>query len=175
LGAELNGLDPPPDVAGYQASFVYCANGTRLRGSLYPPVTVLFRRAGARYVQDGHTQRVQVKGRVAGLRAPLYHDDRKPIARWLQSQSRYMRLEAAKLRSALPSALRWQDRMRLLRVVSPFAVPIHLLFIRGLVLDGWAGVFYALQRSLAEAILSLYLIEADVSAPPARDDDRPGT
>jgi len=31
--------------------------------------------------------------------------------------------------------------------------------VRGGILDGRAGLFYALQRATAEAILSLYLIE----------------
>ena len=35
-----------------------------LRAAAYPPVTVLYRRAGAEYLQDGHTQRVRVNARV---------------------------------------------------------------------------------------------------------------
>ena len=71
LVEELRGLEPGPEVAGYRASFVYCVHGRRLRGSVYPPVTVLYRRDPSRYVQDGHTQRVQVEGRVLDLRAPI--------------------------------------------------------------------------------------------------------
>src|SRR5437660_8683027 len=58
----------PDSVNGYRAKFIYCINGRRLRSGVYPDVTVLCRRAAARYVQDGHTQRVAVEGRVEMLR-----------------------------------------------------------------------------------------------------------
>jgi glycosyltransferase involved in cell wall biosynthesis len=163
LLAELRALVPSQAVGGLRASFVYCIHGKPLRGSLYPPVTVLFRRARARYVQQGHTQRVSVEGETESLHAPIYHDDRKPIGHWLASQARYMRIEADKLRGAVPGELRWQDRIRRLRVIAPFGVLFYLLLVRGLILDGWPGVFYACQRAVAEAILSLYLIEGDLS------------
>ena len=159
---ELETLAPAQGIAGFRASFIYCIHGRKLRGSLYPPVTVLFRREHARYVQHGHTQRVAVDGRIDPLRAPICHDDRKPIARWLESQSRYMRIEAQKLRNAPANTLRWQDRLRLLRVVAPIAVPFYVLLVRGLILDGWAGVFYACQRAASETMLSLYLIEGEI-------------
>ena len=42
LVTELDALRPEPGIAGYRARFVYCVNGRRLRGSAYPPVTVLY-------------------------------------------------------------------------------------------------------------------------------------
>ncbi|MCC6212368.1 MAG: glycosyltransferase family 2 protein, partial [Burkholderiales bacterium] len=84
--AELRGLAPAQDVDGFQARFRYCIDGQPLRGGLYPPVTVLFRRSGAHFEQDGHTQRVQLAGRVKALAQPLLHDDRKPLSRWFSSQ-----------------------------------------------------------------------------------------
>ena len=159
--ADLRRLQPPTDVAAYQAAFVYCVFGRCLRGTAYPPVSVLYRRQRARYVQDGHTQRLVIDGRTERLRARLLHDDRKPLAHWIQSQARYMRLEADKLRaSGVAASL--SDRIRRMRVVAPFAMPFYCLFVRGGILDGRAGVFYALQRMFAETLLSLFLLEADV-------------
>jgi hypothetical protein len=131
-----------------------------LRSAVYPPVTVLYRRDKAHYVQDGHTQRIHVEGTVRDLEHPLHHDDRKPLERWFRSQGRYMRLEAEKLGAARFAELPLQDRVRKLIVIAPFAMLLYCLFIRGNVLDGRAGVFYAMQRSVAEAILSLYLAQA---------------
>jgi len=34
------------------------------------------------------------------------------------------------------------------------------LLVRGVILDGWPGWYYAFQRALAETLLSLRLIEA---------------
>jgi len=162
LVEELRGLEPPPDVAGYRASFVYCVFGRRLRGSVYPPVTVLYRRDRARYVQDGHTQRILVDGRVLDLASPILHDDRKPLSSWLRAQNRYMRLEARLVRATSWSELAWPDRLRKLRVVAPFLVLLYCLFVKGGLLDGWPGWFYAFQRMTAETILSLHLLGADL-------------
>ncbi|HSL54262.1 MAG TPA: glycosyltransferase family 2 protein, partial [Pyrinomonadaceae bacterium] len=94
LIAELKTLTPEPQTAGYRASFVYCIKGRKLRSGIYPPVTVLYRRDAATYVQDGHTQRVAIEGAIEDLRAPIFHDDRKSLKRWFSSQSRYTELEA---------------------------------------------------------------------------------
>lgn len=156
---EIAGLTPDADVAGYRVRFRYVVDARPLRGSVYPPVTVLYRRAAARYVQDGHTQRVVVDGRVESLRGPVLHDDRKPLDRWLESQRRYMRLEAAKLRSADWQELSWPDRVRKLRVIAPAAMAVYCLFWKGAILDGRAGLSYAAQRAFAETLLSLFLLE----------------
>ncbi|MEP6782104.1 MAG: glycosyltransferase family 2 protein [Acidobacteriota bacterium] len=157
--AELTALAPPAPVAGYRASFTYCIEGTPLRSAVYPPVTVLFRRAGAKYFQDGHTQRVRVDGLVAPLSARINHDDRKPLAHWVAAQVRYMKLEADKLLSTPSSSLPAVDRLRKWMVVMPPLMFIHCLFVGGGILDGRAGLFYALQRATAELILSLTLAE----------------
>ncbi len=159
---ELRGLSPRPDVDGYSANFVYCISGRPLRGSAYPPVTVLYRRAKAHYRQDGHTQRVVLGARVGGLRAAILHDDRKPLAHWLQSQARYMRIEAEKLAGADQRDLNWADRLRKLRFAAPPVMLLYVLFVKRAILDGRAGLFYAFQRTVAELILSLYLIEEDM-------------
>lgn len=158
---ELGRLSPDADVGGYQVGFRYCVWGKPLRGTLYPPVTVLYRREGACYVQDGHTQRVMVEGQVRSLCGRIFHDDRKPLSRWLQGQDRYMRLEAEHLRRTPWKSLRNPDRLRCLIVVSPFVVCLYCLFVKGVAFDGGAGWYYALQRMLAETLLSLRLLETD--------------
>lgn len=157
--AELETLSPPADVAGYRASFTYCINGAPLRSAVYPPVTVLFRRTAGAYEQDGHTQRVRVTGRVLDLSARINHDDRKPLSHWVASQVRYMALEADKLSATPAASLALVDRVRTWIVVAPLMVFAYCLFGRGGILDGRAGLFYALQRAAAELILSLTLVE----------------
>lgn len=159
---ELGQLAPTSDIAGYEVSFIYCINGKPLSGAAYPPVTALYRRDAANYQQDGHTQRIAVQGTVAKLQAPMYHDDRKPLTHWVQSQIRYMRLEAEKLSTCDHSNFGWSDRLRLLRVVAPFVMLFYCLFVKGALLDGKAGVFYAFQRTFAEMLLSLFLLEKDL-------------
>jgi len=157
---ELSALVPPENIAGFRARFDLCVYGIPLRSAFYPPVTVLFRGRRARYAQDGHTQRVVIDGDVANLNEVIKHDDRKPLEEWLFAQRRYSKLEAAKLNAADTRSLKFVDRMRKLKVVAPLAMPLYCLLWRRGVLDGWAGLYYALQRTLAEIALSLYLIEA---------------
>jgi len=163
LVEELKSLKPEPGTRGYRARFVYCVNGKPLRGSAYPPVTVLYRRAGAGYIQDGHTQRVEVDGEVRDLQSPIRHDDRKPLAHWVRAQSRYMKLEAEKLDRADFSQLGWADRLRKLRLFAPFLMFLYCLFGRGVILNGRVGIYYALQRTFAEFMLSLYLFERSLN------------
>jgi glycosyltransferase involved in cell wall biosynthesis len=155
--SEIQSLNPGDSIAGFWASFQYCIDGRPLRGAAYPPVAVLFRRLRGRYDQDGHTQRVRLNGDVHPLAAPIMHDDRKSLTHWLASQARYMALEAEKLSS--PSAqLGFVDHVRRWLVIAPPAMFCYCYFVRGGILDGKAGLFYALQRAVSEAILSLFLV-----------------
>lgn len=160
LVAELRALQPAADVAAYRIAFDYCIGGQRLRASLYPPNTVLFRRGRALPWQDGHTERWRVDGKIASLRGRIAHDDRKPVEAWLQAQARYLKRERDKLLAADRGALRRQDRLRLRHWIAPPAVFLWCLFGRGLIFDGRAGLAYAYQRALAETALALYLLEA---------------
>lgn len=157
---ELRGLAPAADISGYRARFRYCVEGVPLRGTLYPPVTVLFRRARARFRQDGHAHRVSVDGIVGTFAARLLHDDRKPLDRWFWSQGKYMALEAQKLVSTPASDLGLPDRIRKLVVVAPLLVFFYCLIVKGNILDGRRGIFYAMQRAAAEVILAAFLVEA---------------
>ncbi|MFN2578337.1 MAG: glycosyltransferase family 2 protein [Pyrinomonadaceae bacterium] len=159
--AELKSLQPPANTHGYRAPITYCINSKALRHSLLPPLLVLYRRDLARCSADAHTYRIVLEGDVGMLRASILHDDRKSLRRWFHSQQQYMELEASKLVTATPRKLNLADRIRRLRVVAPAAVFIYCL-IRGGALDGWAGLYYALQRSLTELLLSLYLLEHDL-------------
>lgn len=162
LVAELAALTPDDVTRGYDANFVYCINGKRLRSGVYPRVTVLYRRSFGSYVQDGHTHKLILPGQIERLSAPILHDDRKSLKRWFQSQVRYTELEARKLSTAEPTSLAWTDRVRRWRIVAPAAMLFYCLIIRGGVLDGWPGFYYAFQRALAELMLSLYLLEHDL-------------
>jgi glycosyltransferase involved in cell wall biosynthesis len=170
---ELKTLAPGSDVVGYRARFRYCISGRMLRGTLYPPVTVLYRRTAARYVQDGHTQRLEASGRIEALQAYILHDDRKPLKRWLAAQVRYARLEADHLRSKSWRELAWPDRLRTLHVVMPPLAFVYCLAASGGILDGWPGMYYAFQRTAAEAILSLTLMKRRVMGAEIRPGDRP--
>jgi len=156
---ELTTLAPSDSTVGYRARFVYRIYGRPLHGSLYPPRIVLYRKDKASYRQEGHTQRVVLEGDVLPLDGVIYHDDRKPLARWLISQHRYAREEAVYLLDAPPGALRRTDRIRLIGWPAPIGVFFYTLFVKGCLFDGWPGWYYVLQRITAEMLIALEIID----------------
>ena len=159
LVAELRGLKPEAACDGYAARFVYCVGGQPLRSTLYPPRTVLYRKDKARYRNEGHGHRVEIPGAVGALKGRILHDDRKPLDRWFAEQLKYSAKEAHYLLDTPRGKLNRADRLRRKIIFAPFAVLFYTLILRGLILDGWAGWFYVLQRTLAEMLLSLRLLE----------------
>ena len=110
LVTELHGLRPDAATGGYQAQFVYRVFGRPLRGTLYPPRTVLYRKDKACYQNEGHGHRVNVAGNVVPLAGVIFHDDRKPLARWFSAQQRYAREEAEHLMASDRKALGRADQ-----------------------------------------------------------------
>lgn len=159
LISEIQCLDPEDSTSAYFVRFKYCIDGKRLRGAAYPPRRVLYKRERAVYENDGHAHRVRVTGDTRWLSSFILHDDRKSLSHWLRAQDSYMRLETQKLNASKWAELGWADRIRKLRVVAPVAIFFYCLFVKGAILSGRAGLYYAFQRALAELLLSLYLLE----------------
>lgn len=160
---EMSALEISPNAAGFTAEFVYCMHGSPLRASLYPPRTVLYRRAMASYRDDGHGHRVAIVGECRKLTAKILHDDRKPLSRWFAAQIKYAEAEAVKLAQALPQELNLADRIRRWIWCAPLLVLVYTLVVKRLILDGRAGLHYAFQRTLAELLLSLCLLELRIA------------
>lgn len=156
---ELASLSQEPCSDAYFANFRYLIYGKPLRSCLYPPRAVLFRKDRCRYRPDGHTQVLQISGTSSSLMTKIDHDDRKPLTRWFTSQDKYAQLEAEKLIALKSADLSLQDRIRRSMILGPLVVFAYTLFLRGAILDGWHGWYYTFQRTLAEVMLSLRLLE----------------
>ena len=147
LGEEIRSLRPNADVAGYRAPFIYRMFGRPLSATLYPPRTVLYRRDRARYRNEGHGHRVMIEGQVVSLRGAIYHDDRKPLSRWLGSQKSYARLEADYLVTTPRNELRCVDHIRLMAWHAPILVFLSALLWKRCILNGWGGWLYVLHHA----------------------------
>ena len=163
LVAEIASLRPASTTGGYRVGFRYCVFGRPLSGSLYPPNIALFRRDRAHFIQEGHTQRAVAAGDIHSLEGKIDHDDRKPLSRWLASQANYASLEADHLLGTPWKNLKFQGKVRRLIVIAPLLVPLYCLSIRRGFFDGWPGLYYAMQRGIAEAILAIHLLERKLS------------
>lgn len=160
LVTEMAQLSLDTTMAAYYAAFKYCVFGKPLKAALLPPRAVLFRRDRATYIDDGHTQLLQIDGMTAELSGYIYHDDRKPLNRWLWAQDRYAILEAEKLLATAPEHLSLGDRLRQQKIIAPFVILFYCLILHRGILDGRAGWYYAFQRVLAEMLLSLHLLRS---------------
>ncbi|MDG1953014.1 MAG: glycosyltransferase family 2 protein [Gammaproteobacteria bacterium] len=156
---ELKYWTPREGVSGYRVSFIYCIKGCQLRASLYPDRIVLYRSSKAFYEDEGHGHRVKVDGIVDRLTAPILHDDRKSLERWLDSQRRYSKIEASFLMAANFNTLSLQDKLRRGVWLSVPLVFLYTLFWKRCLFDGRCGFLYVLQRTFAEVLLAIEILE----------------
>jgi glycosyltransferase involved in cell wall biosynthesis len=152
---EISHLDPNAPVSAYRISFDYAIFSRKLISSCYPANTILLRKNCFSVYDKGHTEAWTVEGPVKMLKARIIHDDWKSTESWLNAQGYYMRRELKTL-GRRPGLGGWVRRKPPLM---PIAIFLYCLFGKGLILNGRAGIFYALQRLVAEAILSLMLLE----------------
>jgi glycosyltransferase involved in cell wall biosynthesis len=156
LIAEIAALDPNTPVSAYRVSVDYAIFSRKLMSSLYPANTVLLRKGRFSVRDKGHTEAWDVNGPAATLSAVIVHDDWKATGQWLMGQAHYMQLELDYLHTEKGGLVRW---LRLRPPLMPIIVFLYCLFGKGLLLNGRAGIFYALQRMMAEAVLSLMVLE----------------
>jgi glycosyltransferase involved in cell wall biosynthesis len=163
LVTELRGLTIGEKTAGMRARFVYRIHGRPIRGTLYPPRAVLYRKDNACYRNEGHGHHVEIDGDVADLKAVIFHDDRKSLSRWFSSQQRYTRDEANYLLNLPKQQLSRKDKLRLMGWPAPALILFYTLLVKGCILDGWPGWHYALQRLCAEIMLALEIVDRRLS------------
>jgi glycosyltransferase involved in cell wall biosynthesis len=156
---ELERLDPNANVNAYVIAFDYAIFAHKLMSSFYPPNTILLRRGHFSVWDKGHTEAWSVAGPLGMLTGRIIHDDWKATEQWLSAQGRYMRRELEMLRSGQAGLSGWFRRTPPLMPIIAF---FYCLFGKGLILNGRAGIFYALQRLIAEAILSLMVLEQEL-------------
>ena len=118
--------------------------------SLYPPKPFLFQTGQPLFVSTGHAEKL-IEGKFYyRLKNKLIHDDRKCYSSYLQSQFRYSKnLIDRYLKGTVSS----RDKLRIKYPLLILAVPFFSLVIKRGFMDGTAGIIYALDRLIAEAIM----------------------
>jgi glycosyltransferase involved in cell wall biosynthesis len=154
--AELGQLNPNARINAYRVGFDYAIFSRRLLSSLYPSNTILLRQGHFSVWDKGHTEAWKVNGPTETLRSRIVHDDWKPSSQWLMGQARYMERELEWLGAGGIGLVRW---LRLRPPLMPIVAFLYCLFGKGLLFSGRAGLFYSLQRMVAEAVLSLMVLE----------------
>lgn len=149
------------NIAAYDTNFKFLVFGKPLLKDNTTPRPVLFRTSMCSYFDDGHTQRLLINGKTERYKSFILHDDRKSLSRWLSNQDGYAIKECNKLIHNGTEGLPLSAKIRKTKVFAPFIVFFYSLFVKGLILNGWRGWHYTLQRTMVEIILALRLIEEE--------------
>lgn len=120
------------------------------KASLYPPKPFVFKTGKALFVSTGHAEKLIDGACVERLKNKLIHDDRKSYSSYLQSQFRYSKNLIDRYREGNVSG---RDKIRVRWPFLILAVPFFSLVVRRGFMDGRAGVVYALDRLIAEAVM----------------------
>ena len=147
--------------SAYLSDFKFLVFGKPLRKDNTTARPVLFKKADCIYYDDGHTQRLKINGSTGQFKNAILHDDRKSLSRWLSNQDNYSIKECNKLLNVHDGKIGLSSKIRKNKIVAPFFVFFYSLFVKGLILDGWAGWHYTLQRTMVEMLLALRLIEEE--------------
>lgn len=149
--------------------FKYQYHGKALAGSLCPPQLRLFKRIEVRVAQPDHTQRFSVAGSIYKFRSSLIHDDRKSVERWVASQLSYQLLNEKELSNG--GRRRMRDRLRHIGIMPPIVG--LLAYVRaGGPFRGAAAARYAYERTVAEGLLAIRLMDARLKASDSQTTDR---
>lgn len=160
LIAEIAALDPHGPETAYRAAFDYAVFARKLISSLYPPKPVLLRQGRYSISDEGHAEGWVVQGRVGLLKSRIIHDDWKSMRDWAIAQTRYMTRERDQLESKRAG---FRDWLRMHPPLMPIAVFFYCLFVKGLLFSGKGGLLYTLQRTIAEGILALFILERQIA------------
>lgn len=117
--------------------------------NLCPPKTFAFRGGRELFLPAGHGERLVDGAATVVTRSSMVHDDRKPLELVLANQVRYAR---DTVRRSLHGNLRFKDKLRLRTPIYMLGLPLFAFIFRGGFLAGRAGIVYALDRLIAEAL-----------------------
>ena len=169
---QLRAADAPPDISAYRLRRRDFLFGTWLKHAQLSPFYLrLVRPARARYTRTIN-EVLEIDGSIADLAEPLDHFPfSKGIAHWLSKHNRYSTLEARLIHSqqglqnpSLKTALTGPDfhTRRLHQKALFYRLPgrplikwCYMMFVRGALLDGPAGITYATLQSIYEYLIVL--------------------
>ncbi len=154
---EMEAVFLPASPAGGVVPFRYWRLGRPLWRSILRPQLRLFRRTAVQVSQGGHTQEFRVKGPLYHFKAPILHDDRKCLERWVESQLKYAVLEQQRL--ARPDSRALKDRVRRAGIMPLIAGALAYAKAGG-PFRGRAALMYAWERVVYECLLSMRLLES---------------
>lgn len=162
----------PPEVAAFRLRrHDYLWDTWLKHAQITPYYTRLVRRGRARYIREIN-EVIEVDGSIVELTAPLNHYPfSKGIAHWVTKHNTYSTMEAQLVATgaafedaSFRTALFGKDRAERRRAQKAlfFRIParplvkwLYMMFFRGAILDGYAGLTYSTLQSIYEYLIEL--------------------
>lgn len=162
----------PDGVSGFRIRRRDFFNGTWLKHAQISPYYIrLARRGKARYTREVN-EVLEVEGRVADLESPLDHFPfSKGIAHWMSKHNTYSTMEAQVIAAGLSrDGASWKTALlgkdfharRVAQKAIFYRLParplvkwLYMMFVRGAILDGRAGIAYANLQAMYEYCIVL--------------------
>lgn len=154
--------DEAKHISAYNTRFKFLVFGKQLLTNNTTPRPVFFRKTKCSYIDDGHAHRLVISGGEGFYKSFILHDDRKSLTRWLYNLNGYSVKECQKLLDPdNPGRNSLITKIRKTKILAPIFVFFYCLFFKGLILNGWAGWHYTIQRTMVEMLFALRLIEEE--------------
>ena len=161
---EATAINEGKTAQAYKIPLKVCVYGIKLRSSIMPPRICFYKKSSAHYYMDGHGHRVTILGVVSKFQNPILVDDCKKLSIWFKNQISYAEKETEKLTKSSFKILSFPDKLRKLYVIAPFIIFPYCFLLKLGFLDGWRGLYYALQRTFFELALSINLLDKKISS-----------
>jgi glycosyltransferase involved in cell wall biosynthesis len=162
----------PPELSGFKLRRRDFLFGTWLKHAQISPYYIRLVRPGRSRYTRAINEVLEVDGPIGDLSYPLdHHPFSKGIAHWLDKHNRYSTMEAALIHNqqgiqnpSLAVALRHPDfhTRRVHQKAIFYRLPgrpllkwLYMAFIRGAILDGYAGLTYTTLQSIYEYMIVL--------------------
>jgi len=129
-----------------------------LDAELYPSKALLFNSKLVNFTQDGHKEKIIIKGKIRFLNLNIFHSDKKKFNVWFTNQIKYSKDEVNKIFKKSFLQRDFKSKIRSIPFTMNIALVFYLLLYKKVLKFGIPGMKYFLQRQLYEFILALIYI-----------------
>lgn len=154
----LKFFKPNNFYSAYSFKIKNILNDKVLDTELYPSKALLFNSKLINFTQDGHKEKVVIKGKIKFLNLNIFHSDKKKFSVWFKNQIKYSKDEVNKIFKKSFLQRDFKNKIRSIPFSMNIALIFYHLFYIKILRFGIPGIKYFFQRQLYEFILALVYI-----------------
>lgn len=129
-----------------------------LNTDLYPSKFLLFKTNLVNFSQDGHKEKMTIRGKTKKLNLNIYHYDKKKLNIWFKNQINYSIDEVNKILKISFFQRDLKNKIRSIPFLMNIAIFFYYLFYKNILRFGLSGIKYFFQRQTYELLLAITFI-----------------